>query len=305
MLLRKRREATRSKQTATRSDTKSTGHLPELPKPEHKSDTAVEKKKHDNVAKEPINSLNENDSPAPKHDYNKLLASSVLSVSSHKGLRRRKRDVVTSSNVFSGSTQSVTPEVTQSVSSDNTETVSQDITSTSTNIHATSSDIGGYASTESSQPGSSESTAYQGSSIRPTSTYASSTNNGASFPFYDYAISSYDTSASSSEYSMPWSQDTSSPSVAMSSSAYNNTHWDSEYYDAWAAWYDYYGTSYKPYWYDNEYNYDYYWFDWYMHDTWSDYNEGGSFFFDQLRSKKDEWDERVENFRTVFKNESL
>lgn len=257
-MLRKRREATRGKQTASRSDTKSTDDLSEQTNTQHTPATA-EKKKADTVVKESVNSVNENDSPDPKHVHNNLqdkLASSEISFISHKGLRRRKRDAVMSSNTFSETLDQLS----------NTQTVSQEITSTSESIQASSA-------------------------------YASSTgiNPSASFPFYNYVSSSYDAS-SSDDYS---------PSVAMSSSAYNNTHWSSYYYDDWAAWYDYYDTSYKPYWYDNYYNYDSYWYDWYMDTTWSDSNEGGSFFFDQLRSKKDEWDERVEKFRTVFKNETL
>lgn len=83
----------------------------------------------------------------------------------------------------------------------------------------------------------------------------------------------------------------------------NSTYPDD--FNMWEAWYDYYSYNYHPYFYDMQYNYDNYWYEWYNYHIWSDYYYGGSFFFDQLHSKKDEWDERVENFRTVFKNESV
>ncbi|XP_060588552.1 degenerin unc-8-like [Ruditapes philippinarum] len=68
----------------------------------------------------------------------------------------------------------------------------------------------------------------------------------------------------------------------------------SDWLDEWTAWYSangYYASSY----YDNGYDTD----------SWSDWSDPNAYIFSQLSSKKDIWDERVEQFQNVFKNESL
>lgn len=88
-----------------------------------------------------------------------------------------------------------------------------------------------------------------------------------------------------------------------SSTIYPTTTGEGSSYPSWSNWYS---SSSAYYYYDWAS-----WFD-YMYDyetglSWSSWNDysGTLFFFDQLVSSKDEWDERMDNFRQIFKNHSL
>lgn len=90
------------------------------------------------------------------------------------------------------------------------------------------------------------------------------------------------------------------------SSIYPTTTEEGSSYPSWSNWYSAY-SSYYYYdwtsWFDYMYEYEYgaSWNSW---NSWNDFS-GNLFFYDQLVSSKDEWDERMDNFRQIFKNQSL
>ncbi|XP_045176367.2 degenerin mec-4-like [Mercenaria mercenaria] len=78
--------------------------------------------------------------------------------------------------------------------------------------------------------------------------------------------------------------------------------------DSWQSWYDSTSSYYYDYewWLSWNYYYQYSSYDYYSYqNSWNEWSDPNVYLYSQLSSKKDLWDERVELFRTVFKNESI
>lgn len=87
---------------------------------------------------------------------------------------------------------------------------------------------------------------------------------------------------------------TSVMSSFQSSTYYSYNDYD---YDSWVSWY--------RNGYSSSYYYDYYNYYDGGGNSWNSWNDGNMYIYSQLSSKKDQWDERVQDFRTLFKDVSM